>query len=220
MASLVFRRNLPAQIKRLIPHLLNRSTARTASVSSRFTPFVVSGKNHLQLALYQVHPVVGRSHTVTPVATFDASHPAIQRQGLAVALDDHPAVLTKTMPFFFEKDMVSFSAVVRRELEQQALEQELITLRQEVKRLSTLIREVPRQLLCPITLELMLDPVVAADGHTYEREHIQKWFETHCTSPKTGLVLPNKDLVPNLAIRSLAREYVVKLAEYDAANAE
>jgi len=28
----------------------------------------------------------------------------------------------------------------------------------------------PEWLVCPVTMELMMDPVVAADGHTYERE--------------------------------------------------
>jgi len=33
-----------------------------------------------------------------------------------------------------------------------------------------------RELVCPITQELMRDLVVAEDGHTYEREAILRWF--------------------------------------------
>jgi hypothetical protein len=44
-------------------------------------------------------------------------------------------------------------------------------------------------------------PVVAADGHTYNREQIQNWLENHDTSPLTSEPLENKMLFPNLAIR-------------------
>lgn len=32
------------------------------------------------------------------------------------------------------------------------------------------------EFLCPITFELMIDPVIASDGHTYERSAIEKWY--------------------------------------------
>jgi hypothetical protein len=48
---------------------------------------------------------------------------------------------------------------------------------------------------------LMDDPVVAADGHTYNREHIQRWFKDHDVSPLTGEPLIDKKLVSNIAIR-------------------
>jgi SUMO ligase MMS21 Smc5/6 complex component len=39
------------------------------------------------------------------------------------------------------------------------------------------------EITCPITLRIMEDPVMAADGHTYERSAIQEWIEraTRCT---------------------------------------
>lgn len=45
--------------------------------------------------------------------------------------------------------------------------------------------------------------VVAADGFTYEREAITKWFETSTRSPTTNQELANLDLKPNYAIRSI-----------------
>ena len=43
------------------------------------------------------------------------------------------------------------------------------------------------QLICPITTELMIDPVIDAAGHTYERACIERWFsEGHVSSPTTG----------------------------------
>ena len=71
---------------------------------------------------------------------------------------------------------------------------------------------IPPELYCPITLELMFDPVLAADGHTYERSAIDGVFarlspNEPARSPKTGQVLPFDILVPNVAIRSMCREY-------------
>ena len=47
------------------------------------------------------------------------------------------------------------------------------------------------------------DPVIAADGFTYEREAITNWLATfsHC-SPVTGLPLPHMLLVSNIALRN------------------
>jgi hypothetical protein len=36
-------------------------------------------------------------------------------------------------------------------------------------------------LSCPISFQLMTDPVVAEDGHTYQRQAIEQWINK-CTS--------------------------------------
>ena len=65
---------------------------------------------------------------------------------------------------------------------------------------------------CPITQELMRDPVVTADGQTYEREAIEKWLvlqqtrQLPGTSPLTGEPLAHTNLVPNVALRVMIRE--------------
>ena len=48
---------------------------------------------------------------------------------------------------------------------------------------------------------LMDDPVVASDGHTYNREDIQNWFKHHDTSPHTNEPFEHKILIPNIAMR-------------------
>lgn len=60
---------------------------------------------------------------------------------------------------------------------------------------------------CPITCQLMGDPVVCADGTSYDRTAIETWLLSHNTSPLTGSVLPHKNLIPNLSLRALVREY-------------
>ena len=66
----------------------------------------------------------------------------------------------------------------------------------------------PPALLCPITQELMTDPAIATDGHTYERVALESWLLQHDTSPMTGLPLDDKWLLlPNLLVRSLTHEW-------------
>ena len=61
---------------------------------------------------------------------------------------------------------------------------------------------VEKAFLCPITQGVMADPVVATDGHTYERRAIEQWFsQGRLTSPVTNLRLNTTTLVPNHALR-------------------
>jgi len=59
---------------------------------------------------------------------------------------------------------------------------------------------------CPITLEIMHDPVITADGATYERSAIQEWLQQNDLSPNTGMQLPHKNLVTNYALKSLIQK--------------
>jgi hypothetical protein len=45
---------------------------------------------------------------------------------------------------------------------------------------------------------LMDDPVIAADGHTYNRVDIEKWFKQHNTSPLTNDPVDHKMLISNI----------------------
>lgn len=53
---------------------------------------------------------------------------------------------------------------------------------------------------CPISMIRMTDPVVAMDGHTYERSSILQWFSNKSTSPMTGLSI-GTTLVPNFTLK-------------------
>ena len=52
----------------------------------------------------------------------------------------------------------------------------------------------------------MVEPVCAADGHSYESSAIRRWFETRNTSPMTNLECDTK-VVPNYALRELIRHH-------------
>jgi len=57
-------------------------------------------------------------------------------------------------------------------------------------------------LSCPITKEIMLDPVLAEDGQTYERSFIEEWFRKKQTSPMTNKSIGTK-LISNLIVKSI-----------------
>lgn len=67
---------------------------------------------------------------------------------------------------------------------------------------------VPKEFSCPISLDLMRDPVVASTGQTYDRPSIIQWIgEGHSTCPNSGQALADNRLVPNRALRSLISQW-------------
>ncbi|XP_031384103.1 U-box domain-containing protein 15-like isoform X1 [Punica granatum] len=71
--------------------------------------------------------------------------------------------------------------------------------------------QIPHEFLCPITLEIMTDPVIVATGQTYDRESITRWLDSdHRTCPKTGQVLEHLSMAPNYALRNLISQWCGK----------
>ncbi|XP_022990027.1 U-box domain-containing protein 14-like [Cucurbita maxima] len=63
---------------------------------------------------------------------------------------------------------------------------------------------IPDDFRCPISLEMMRDPVVVSTGQTYERSCIQKWLDSgHITCPRSQQVLVRTALTPNYVLKSL-----------------
>ncbi|KAG2267848.1 hypothetical protein Bca4012_061651 [Brassica carinata] len=63
-------------------------------------------------------------------------------------------------------------------------------------------------LLCPISLEIMTDPVVVETGHTYDRSSITKWFGSgNLTCPKTGKILASTELVNNVSVSHVIQKH-------------
>jgi len=68
--------------------------------------------------------------------------------------------------------------------------------------------QVPVECLCPISHEIFEDPVLAADGFTYERACIEEWYQRRGPrSPMIGKQVSSTTLTPNLAIRALSEQY-------------
>lgn len=67
---------------------------------------------------------------------------------------------------------------------------------------------VPKDFCCPISLDLMRDPVIVSTGQTYDRASILRWMEEgHCNCPKTGQMLVHTRLVPNRALKNLIMQW-------------
>ncbi len=68
----------------------------------------------------------------------------------------------------------------------------------------------PDYLRCPITLELIRDPVVASDGFTYERAAIEAFLARteEPISPMAHTAFTSKDVRPNQSIKEAINDYV------------
>ena len=61
---------------------------------------------------------------------------------------------------------------------------------------------------CPINRDIMVDPVIIQDGHTYERAAIMTWFTKSNKSPLTRAVITDtKNLIPNLFLKGIIDQY-------------
>lgn len=75
----------------------------------------------------------------------------------------------------------------------------------------------PREFLCPLSGELMKDPVVIASGQSFDRPLIQKWLnDGHQTCPRSEQVLSHMILIPNQLVREIisrwCKEHAVEIA--------
>lgn len=72
----------------------------------------------------------------------------------------------------------------------------------------SIIPNIPDEFRCPISLDLMRDPVIVASGHTYDRNSIAQWINSgHHTCPKSGQRLIHMALIPNYALKSLLHQW-------------
>lgn len=63
---------------------------------------------------------------------------------------------------------------------------------------------IPPDFCCPLSLELMTDPVIVASGQTYERAFIRRWIDLGLTvCPKTRQTLAHTNLIPNYTVKAL-----------------
>ncbi|CAH1424901.1 unnamed protein product [Lactuca virosa] len=104
--------------------------------------------------------------------------------------------------FGFEEDEVE---ITRGQRLQNSKKRALIS-----KEIADTFITIPKDFCCPISLELMADPVIISSGQTYDRVSISRWIEDgHCSCPKSGQLLLHKKLVPNKALRNLITQWCI-----------
>ena len=75
----------------------------------------------------------------------------------------------------------------------------------------------PHEYLCPISQDLMKDPVSCSNGQCYERVEIAKWLKKHQTDPLSNARLKDKKLTPTVPLKKLIRQWQEEHPEYDGA---
>ena len=70
--------------------------------------------------------------------------------------------------------------------------------------------EIPNEFLCPITLEIMQEPVIASDGNTYERSAIIQYMNMYpdlARSPLNREVLERNLLIQNNNLLKMIEDF-------------
>ena len=66
--------------------------------------------------------------------------------------------------------------------------------------------------ICPITRQLMEDPVIDREGNSYDKKAILQWLEFHKISPVTRNPLFSEHLIVNRALKNSINAYKLKLS--------
>ena len=81
------------------------------------------------------------------------------------------------------------------------------------------IPDMHNWVMCPISYNIFLNPVIAADGHVYEHDCIFRWFD-ECSkkhsgriSPLTKAMLYSNDLTPCHVMRQMVNSYLALYPE-------
>jgi len=70
-----------------------------------------------------------------------------------------------------------------------------------------LSNEVPHSFVCPLSWEIMKDPVMTATGATYEKSQITQWLLKNSRDPMTNQELDKKTLVPNQSLKKAIEQW-------------
>mmetsp|Transcript_22364 Transcript_22364/g.62005 ORF Transcript_22364/g.62005 Transcript_22364/m.62005 type:complete len:414 (+) Transcript_22364:249-1490(+) len=69
------------------------------------------------------------------------------------------------------------------------------------------LTSIPLYFRCPISQEVMKDPVVASDGFAYERSSLERWLEESDVSPMTNSKMEDGDKEPTSLLRAAIQQW-------------
>jgi serine/threonine protein kinase len=160
--------------------------------------------------LKKASPSKGKKNTTS---SSTSSNPVLY--DLAVAekdLKSHPAALIKLMQQCNVTQSKAVGSIYDFSEVFRVLHE---VLEEENKKIKDRSKLVPDGFLCPITQDVMKDPVMLIDGHSYERKAIVDWLKRSNRSPLTNEELPmmSKDatmplMVDNYALKSAICNYL------------
>jgi U-box domain len=80
--------------------------------------------------------------------------------------------------------------------------------RKEMESYSVADQSVPSGFICPLTMEIMFDPVLDAEGNTFERSALFQWLKHSPTSPVSRQPLNERMVTANNALRDTIHEFM------------
>ncbi|CAF2111776.1 unnamed protein product [Brassica oleracea var. botrytis] len=67
----------------------------------------------------------------------------------------------------------------------------------------------PPYFRCPLSTELMVDPVIVASGQTFDRTSIKEWLDNGlAVCPRTRQVLSHQELIPNYTVKAMIESWL------------
>ena len=75
------------------------------------------------------------------------------------------------------------------------------------KKLKPLSESAIANFTCPISFEIMTDPVITKEGNTFERSAILNWLKGKNTCPLSRLPLFESDLITNKSLKEMIERY-------------
>ena len=70
--------------------------------------------------------------------------------------------------------------------------------------------DYPEDLCCPISHDLMINPVLISDGHTYEKNNIIRWLKTNNKSPLTNEIVKFNYYEQDKFIKKMMCHHLIK----------
>lgn len=109
----------------------------------------------------------------------------------------------RSMIFSFEENEISLKL-----LKQKTIAKRLAASASASASSRAILTDIPNQFCCPISYEVMIEPVTVATGHTYDLHSISKWLNSGRKScPKSGWKLTHLALIPNYNLKSLIHQW-------------
>lgn len=70
--------------------------------------------------------------------------------------------------------------------------------------------EVPSELLCPITHQIMVNPMISRGGHNFERSAILSWLAQSDKCPLTRSPMSPSDLISNRSLKAIIKGWRIQ----------